>query len=201
VTNEVQQNRWDQLVRRVAGIIGPGSKVGEVLTELFPVMDVERVPGELLILGGTDVCVGAASIQGDPGEQGAISLFNPADSGKIITISQVYTTSQSGQVIRMELAQGPSGTRVNTERFRDLRRAFVARPVGQIFTEARGAITAPNFQMRTIGSAPLIVKDTNSVAILNENTRMQVGTDTVGTLLHTTFLWRERPAVPAELSI
>ncbi len=45
---ELQQNRYDQLIRRVGGIIGPGSKVVEALGELFPVIDVENVPGELL---------------------------------------------------------------------------------------------------------------------------------------------------------
>jgi len=55
---ELQQNRYDQLLRRVGDLKGPGSKVNDVLQELFPTIDVENVPGELLFLMGTHIGLG-----------------------------------------------------------------------------------------------------------------------------------------------
>jgi len=201
VTNEIQQNRYDQTMRRVTGIIGPGSKVAEVLTELFPVIDLERVPGELLILGGTDICLGAASAQGGAGDQANVTLFNPLDSGKIITVSLIYATTPSIQTIRVAIASGAVGTRTNTERFRDTRRGFAARPVGQIATELAGTITTPNLQLRTVANAQIEIEDENSLAVLAPGSRLEVGTDTAATLILVNFFWRERAAQPAELSI
>jgi len=109
VTNEIQQNRYDQTLRRVTGIIGPGSKVAEVLTELFPVIDVERVPGELLILGGTDLAAGGASLDGGPGNSSEINLHNPPGSGKIITCTQILITSAVVESWRVAWRLRPGG--------------------------------------------------------------------------------------------
>ena len=91
---EVQQNRWDQLIRRVSGSIGPGSRVSETLSELLPVMDVERVPGELLRLMGTDVAMASETMM----EKGpGIGLYQGSDAMDLdprdltgFTLSLVY---------------------------------------------------------------------------------------------------------------
>jgi len=199
--DEIQQTRYDKLIRRVGNIIGPGSKVGSVIPELFPMLDVENVPGELLLLGNTDICLGSASVQGAGGEQGNVSLFNPDNSGKIVTISYVYVTTSSVQTIRMGLAAGSTGIAVGSETFRDLRRGFVSRPVGAIFSEAGGTITVPDLQMRTVANAQIELEDRNSIAVLPPGTRFEVGSDTVATLILVNFLWRERPASESELNI
>jgi len=96
VTNEIQQTRYDRLIRRVAGIIGPGSKVSEVLTELFPVLDVESVPSELLILAGTNTCFGGGQFQAMAGQSPKMGLFNPADSNTILVLTHVYVSTDTG---------------------------------------------------------------------------------------------------------
>ena len=38
--SQLQQSRYDQLLRRVGDLKGPGSKVNDVLHELFPMFDL-----------------------------------------------------------------------------------------------------------------------------------------------------------------
>jgi len=100
MTFEVQQTRWDRIIRRVSGSIGPGSRVSETLSELFPVLDVERVPGELLLLGGTAICVGANDNSGAAGQVARHQIFNPVGSGVIATVSKLIVASTVTQHFR-----------------------------------------------------------------------------------------------------
>lgn len=201
MTNEIQQNRYDQTLRRIAGIIGPGSKVSEVLTELFPVIDVERVPGELLILGGTDLGGGAASLDGGPGNSSEINLHNPPDSGKLITVTQIIVSVASLETIVMGYSPGAFGTVTNTEFFRDLRRPITTRPVGQIRTLAAATFVPFDLQFRLEQNVPVFITAPNELAILPPDSSFRVGTTVLDRLLLCSFLWRERPALPSELNI
>lgn len=198
MTAELQQNRYDQLIRRVGGIIGPGSKVAEALSELFPVIDVERVPGELLLLGGTRLCWGSAGRTGDVGERARIQLFNPVDSGMLITCSSVNIDTANSGLIRWTANTIALTDGVGTERFRDLRLGE-ARPVGQIRTDSTVAITAATMQARILGSNVLILEDENGVAVLPPGAGLEFGMFDAATTIEASFNWRERVAVESEL--
>lgn len=201
MTNEIQQTRYDRIIRRVAGIIGPGSKVAEVITELFPMIDVERVPGELLILGGYDICFGAASLAGGVGNQAKILVLNPIDSGKLLTVSGILISSDTTQIIRVSRSFGVTGNRTNTELFRDLRRGAANRPVGQLRSSVNPVPTAAEMQFRLLANQTFTLENDNSVAVLPPDARLVVGTDTADTLLNVTFFWRERQVEQSELSV
>ena len=80
---EIQQGRYDALVRRVADLKGPGSKVNDMLEELFPVFDVEKLPSELYRLANIDLCFGGAGIAGVAAQSAALTLGNKLNRAEV----------------------------------------------------------------------------------------------------------------------
>lgn len=200
MTYEVQQTRWDRLIRRVSGSIGPGSRVSETISELFPVIDVERVPGELLLLSGTHLCHGGAGVTGAAGELPNLILSNPAGSGNIITITQIAVSNNAIDEIRFALSEGAPGAQVNTERFREGRLITpTTLPVGQVRTLSNPSQLAQQVAFVTLSNEVHFISDENGVAVLAPGTNFSVGGTTVATVLTGTFWWRERAAQPSEL--
>lgn len=201
MTSEIQQTRYDQTIRRVGGIIGPGSKVAEALGELFPVIDVERVPGELLLLGGTRLCFGGITVTGSAGQFARMQLFNPAASGVIITVSSCVISATVTTTVRWTANAIALTTGVGVERFRDGRLAVTSLPTGQIRTDDTVAATDATGQARLSTGRTLTLEDENGVAILPPGTGFEVGSGSVASAQTATFYWRERPAEPAELNL
>ena len=201
MTNEIQQTRYDRIIRRVAGIIGPGSKVSEVITELFPVLDVERVPSELLLLGGTRVCVGEDQQTSGAATSPRVQLFNPVDSGILITVTQViYTASLAGNV-RMGSTETLLAASVGTELFRDRRLTLGSRPAGQVFADSTLTQAPADWLFKSVANESLFIKDANDIAILPPGSGLEIGSGLQNLTIQVTFLWRERPAEQSELSI
>ena len=199
MTSELQQTRYDQLIRRVGGIIGPGSKVSEALSELFPVVDVERVPGELLLLGGTQLCVGAATLTSAVGEVPRIQVFNPVASGKLVSVSTVVVGQGITVSIRFASTNTALTTGTGTEVFRDRRLAGTSRPSAQIRTDSTVAFTDAHGLLRAPANVPVYLNDGNTVAVLPPGSGFEVGTTQTNSLLLVTFFWRERVALESEL--
>jgi len=201
MTYEVQQTRWDRLLRRVTGSIGPGSRVGETISELFPVLDVESVPGELLILAGTNIAHGAAQALGAAGEIPNIILFNPPESGNLITVTQVSVRSDiANDIIRCAVSSGVSGAQTDTERFRDARLISpVGRPVGQVRTLSNPSQIAQQVNFSLLANDSKFFSDENGLAVLSPDTKYVIASTSVTTTITVTFWWRERPAQESEL--
>jgi len=200
MTNEIQQNRYDQIIRRVTGSIGPGSRVAESLSELFPVIDVERVPGELLRLGKIDICSGAASATGAAGEVAIVQLFNPVDSGKLITISQVIVSVNSSALLRYQFTTTARTNNIPTPRFRDLRHDVTLIPVGQVRTASSASQIGQIGEFRLLANTAFTLKDENSVAVLIGGTGMDISNTELAAPMNCTFLWRERLAEESEVN-
>jgi len=200
VTDTIQQNRWDQLLRRVGGIIGPGSKVGSVVTDLFPMLDVERVPGELLALGGTRICFGGTSQAAFAGLTDQAQLFNPADSGTIITVTRLDITTSNTQKIAMGIVSAVL-TPVANEQFRDSR-LFGPLPVGA-FSIATAAAGDPinQWASQVLANGTQAIEPKNGIAVLTPGFGLQVTTITQQTTLNIGWWWRERPAEQSELTL
>lgn len=199
MTYEVQQTRWDRLIRRVSGSIGPGSRVSETLSELFPVLDVERVPGELLLLGGTHICFGGGSILALAGNRPSALLFNPVDSGVIATVSSVFVSPNPSSEILWGLTLVEQGAAVGTETFRDLRQLPTQRPSCKVFTREEVAAAGGTARVRVANFDTLHLQDENGVMVLGPGTGLDLGLNTLASQLFFCFYWRERPAVESEL--
>ena len=201
MTSELQQNRYDQLIRRVGGIIGPGSKVSEALSELFPVIEVENVRGELYALGGTVLGLSARTSAGAAAVHQQIQLFNQPDSGVIMTITSCWLGSDLAQAIAFGLVNTALATFTVTQRPRDSRFDLATPILGQVKFGNSAAI-APDVGRIKVGAVESVqLVDTDDVAIITPGNGFQVTTTTVNTSLAVTFFWKERAAQPSELSL
>lgn len=198
---ELQQNRYDQLLRRVGDLKGPGSKVNDALTELFPVIDVERVPGELLILGGIDICAGQNELTSAVGQRANIQLFNPAGSGKIMTVTRFACFTLATTQIFWGTQNVALTTLINSQLFRDTRRAFNTRPSGEIRNQSVAAGPVAFGTARFIATDTFQFEDHNGVAVLSPGLGLTIADISTNTVMNVTFYWRERVAEPSELNL
>jgi len=201
MTTEIQQNRYDQILRRVCGMIGPGSKVSEGLAELFPTIDVERVPAELLILGGMRTCMGGGTLIGTGGKAPKAQLFNPADSGMLLILTDIYVGSNTNLTVRWGLSNATFAAHLQTERFTDTRKSFTQLPVGQVHQLETVALATATNQVRVLINVPLHIQPKGAVAILSPGFGFEVGLGTVDSAIFYGFNWRERAAEPSELNL
>lgn len=198
---QIQQGRYDALLRRVGDLKGPGSKVNDVLEELFPMFDVENLPPELYILGLTDLCFGGGRSDGNATMAGRAQLFNPVGSGKILTLTTASFNSNTAGIVRWGRQDNPQANRLTTELFRDTRKqrgAVLSLPVGQIRVETSVALANATGQTFFTASRPVVIKDENGVMVLTEGTGFEMGLGSNNTSGSFYFYWRERVAEPSE---
>jgi len=197
---EIQQGRYDALLRRVADLKGPGSKVNDVLEELFPVIDVENVPAELYRLSQIDLCMGGGTANGIAAQAGRGQIFNPAGSGKVITVTQAGFSASSTAITRWGRSSVALTTALQTQIFRDVRHPITNLPTGQIRNQTSVALAPATGQIRVLASTPFILKDENGLAVLTEGNGFEIGTDLLNGLGNFYFYWRERVAEPSEVN-
>ena len=200
MTYEVQQNRWDQLIRRASGSIGPGSRVAETIAELFPMFDVENMPAELLFLSGTKIAMGASLLGASVAENNHHQLFNPADSGHLLTLTDVYlsTVTASGVMLwEASLASAPLTTDVGNNPLRDTRLGVAQLPVGQIRNDQSAGGVATQLSFR-VENPPFHIQPKNSIAVLFPGTGITFVSEIVNFDSSVSFFWRERAFLQSE---
>lgn len=200
MTYEVQQTRWDRIIRRVSGSVGPGSRVSETLSELFPVLDVERLPSELLLLGGTQVVVGSSRAGAVAATFPQVSILNPVDSGNLITVTSVQLFTTSAQLIRVSITENVLPVS-GAEEIRDGRRGVAGVPVGQSLVDNNLVVGPLRGSLRLEASVPFFWFDPNDLAVLSPGTAFLISGSVVNTTLEAGWMWRERPAQESELSL
>jgi len=200
---ELQQNRYDKLIRRVGGIIGPGSMVSEAVSELFPMIDVERVPGELLALMGTRTAFGAGTVQAGAGVSPQVQLFNPVGSTQMIVVSGFVAGSATGQTILWNINTTPFATLVTRGSLRDTRLRSVAanQSIGEIRTQSVAAPVPGSGIARILANTVLHIGDENAVCVLSPGFGLDIGGNLNASLLNVTFYWRERTLEQSEINI
>jgi len=196
---EVQQTRWDRIIRRVSGSIGPGSRVAETLSELFPVLDVERVPAELLILGGWRTGMGAQQLAATAAEVSKIQLFNPLGSGNLVVLTRVDFATTSIQTVEATITNVALADVVGGNIFRDTRAGLFTGGVAQIRAESSAASLAPTYLLRSPANDGSTLADDNGIAVLSPGTGFSIAPNVVNQFMIASFFWRERPAEESEL--
>lgn len=192
MTNALQQTRYDRLIRRVGGIIGPGSKVGEVIPELFPMIDVEQVPMELLVLAGTNSAGASSNQAGVAAVVQQSQLFNPPDSGKIATITSMFIRAETTQQIQYGLVTVALAGNPDTARFLDGRLGVTGSPACQIHDGNSGTIAPTVVRVFVLADQFVHVNIPKGCAVLSPGVGIQVTTTTINTALTCSFLWTER---------
>ena len=197
---DLQQNRYDKLIRRLGDLKGAGSMVNDVLTELFPMIDVENVPGELLALMGTRLGFGGSTVAGVVAEIPKIQIFNPAGSEMLITVTRVIASVGSTTTIEMDTTVGLIGDTVSSRKFRDLRFGVANTTTADIrFLSDAGGIPG-TFTARVSSNSPLQISDRNGVCVLSPGSGLTVASTGTNVDLAVTFFWRERLAEASELN-
>lgn len=201
MTYEVQQTRWDRLIRRVSGSIGPGSRVSETISELFPVLDVERVPSELLVLAGTRLAWGRSISPAVAGENARAQLFNPAGSGQIITITHLVLHPGGSDVVEMGILQVGLTDLSAVARYRDSRFGVALEPVAELRTDSNVGATPATFRVRAISVESFQIQDSNDICVLSPGFGLTLSETTVNSSLNVSYMWRERTAEESELNL
>jgi len=200
---ELQQNRYDKLIRRVGGIIGPGSMVAEAITELFPMIDVERVPGELLALMGTRTAFASGDTQAVAGVKPQLQLFNPANSETIMTVTTVIITTAITQRVTWNINNVAFTNLLTRGLLRDTRFHVPAGNLGiaQIREQTVAVPVPASGHMLPLANTPTILQDENGIAVLSPGFGFDVGGSTDASRILTTFYWRERPLESSEVNL
>ena len=187
-------------MRRVGDLKGPGSKVNDVLTELFPMVDVENLPGELLALGGWKLGIGASNLLAAAAETAKIQVFNPIGSGVIATVTTIVMSVTSAQRVRISSDNAARSTGIGVQIPRDLRHGILRLPTCAIFQESSPGSNNANGIFQIAADDPITLHDPNGLFILTPGTGCSAGHEIVATRLIATFFWRERTAEPSELN-
>lgn len=197
---EIDQNRYDQLIRRVTASVGPGSHVAESLSELFPTIDVENLQPELFLLAGTRLCYGGTTVTGAAGQFPAIQVFNPADSGILVTITRFVGTSSFSSQLNWSFTNFTLATNSTSQRFRDSRLTVLNLPQAEIRRESGVIATGATAQTFLPVDTPFTLEDRDGLAVLEPGSGLEFGLATANTILRATFYWRERAAEQSELN-
>jgi len=195
--NSLQTARYDNLLRRSGGLLGPGAKVTETLTELFPTFDTENLPAELMFLGGWILGMGTQFRAATVGQTSRVQVFNPLGSGKIAVLTDVFLQGTQDN-INWEVNETAFGTLV-TGTTRDTHAGF----------DVGTALATGNLATGNTPAAGRLFIETNlifhfhmdrAIAVLRPGSGVEFGTVADNITLHATFMWRERIALDSELN-
>jgi len=195
---ELQQGRYDQLLRRVGDLKGPGSKVNEVLEDLFPVMEVENTTPELLALTGWRPAWQSTERPASVGDTSGSQLRNPAASGHIMAVTQVVIETDAVTTLQLQLSEVLFGTPVSGL-FRDSRFGTPRSTVGQV-SSADGPVSGGGLRFTLESADRLFLRDDNGMCVLTPGANLNVVTTTRDRLILVNYFWRERIAEPSELN-
>lgn len=197
-SQDLQTARYDQLVRRVGALYGGGSKVVEVLPELFPVIEVEDTTPELLALTGWRTAWQVTSRLSGVGNESSSQLFNPVGSGFLISVTQIIIQLAALGSVDVEL-QGTALAAGVPGLYRD-GRFGVPRSTVAIVSSLDGGTTGGGLRFLLAANTQFPIRDDNGICVLAPGTGLNIGTVQTNVTLVVNYFWRERPAQPSEIN-
>ena len=196
---ELQQNRYDQLIRRVGGIIGVGSMVSEAIGELFPMLEVENTTPEILALSGWRTAWQSTERPAAGAAVSSSQLFNPVDSGVLVAVSSLAINCNPGTLVDMSILTTQIGGTPVRGLFRDSRFGGL-RETTATTEHADGVPAGGGGRIRASTNVYTRLLDDNGIVVLAPGTGLALSTAANNILMTVTYFWRERPAEPSELS-
>lgn len=195
----IQQSRYDQLLRRTTAQYGGGSKLGEALEDLFPVLEVENLPSELLRAVGWKLGAGQLVVTPAANTRAVIQIFNPPGSGHFVVVTSILFSVTAAAEVRMGPSFDALATTSNPGQQRDTR-AGVLRNTVALIQEEDDALVSTLISNRALAQAPVQYTDPNDIAVLAPGTGWRLTTAADDIILLVSFLYRERVAEPEELN-
>ena len=198
-SQDLQQARYDQLVRRVGALYGGGSKITEVLPELFPVLEVENTTPELLALTGWRTAWQNIQQNAVAAQVSAVQLSNPLGSGVIAAVTRIYVAVNSVTNVQMQLTDALFTSASIRGLFRDARFGGNRATALELRSDPNIATGAGLRIILNTTNEIFEIRDDNGLAVLTPGTALQLGSVDVNLVLQVNFLWRERLAQPSEI--
>ncbi len=197
MSQDLQQARYDQLVRRVGALYGGGSKVTEVLAELFPVLEVEDTTPELLALTGWRTAWQSTERPASVAENSVSQLFNPAGSNQLVAVTQIIIRSSVDTFLNVEIQATQIGTPVSGL-FRDSRFGVPRSTTAQVSSIDLGVVGG-GLRLIVTNNEETTYRDDNGIVVLAPGSGLTIGTTAANTILVVNYFWRERLAQASEL--
>ena len=195
----VQTARHDGLLRRLFSIKGEGSLLPETLGDLFPTLDIESVPIELLRLSGWELGIVGQQHTSPVGQTAGAQLFNPAGSGKLVIPTEVLILTDTLSDFFLGMTDVALATAI-VGRQRDTREGVTARTVAQSRGGNAPAVPVGAYQFRLAAAGSRSFSDQNGLAVLAPGTGLTFVTGGTNVRLNIGWMYRERTAEPSELS-
>jgi len=197
-SQDLQQARYDSLVRRVGGLYGGGAKVTEVLPEMFPVLELEHTTPELLALTGWRTAWQSTQRASGVGNDSTSQLFNPVGSGQLVAITQLFILVTTDSNVDIEIQNTPLAAGVSGL-YRD-GRFGVPRRTAAIASSLDGGVTGGGLRVFIPANEVFKISDDNGICILSPGTGLNIGTAVQNITLVMNYFWRERPALESEIN-
>jgi len=172
--------------------------VNDQLNELFPTIDVERVPIELLSLMGTIVAAGGSVLSASAGNINKHQLFNPVDSGVMLVVTTMIVSAGVSGNAELQISTAPLTNDAGNVIRRDTRFGVAALVVGQNRFVQSAAGLAPHVVFRLIIDTPFTFGDQNGLFVLFPGTGVTFASTSSNVSTSCQFFWRERVFEPAE---
>lgn len=195
----IQTGAFDNLIRRLYSIKGGGSELSETLGDVFPILDLENLPSELLLLRGWVLGMGRIRNASAVGMVNSHQLFNPAGSAKIIVLTSLRVSVGSTSLVEF----GPAFTALtdtSTPGTRRDTRAQVIKPTNGLLQEEDDGTRSAFGAVQLITDISADILDPNGLAVLVPGTAFRINDLTTNITMRTSWMWRERTAEPSELS-
>lgn len=199
MSQQLQQTRYDQLIRRAGGLIGGGSKVSSVIPELFPILELENTTPELIALSGWRTAWQSTERPANIGTVSTSQLLNPAGSGILAVITQLSIVVTSSTRIQMQNTIALLAGFPVPGVFRDARFG-VPRNTALRVQSANGPPIGGGGRFLLVANVEFKIADVNGIAVLTPGTELSISTTSVNQLMTVNYFWRERTAEASELS-
>ena len=195
----IQTGTFDNLIRRLYSIKGGGSELSETLGDVFPILDLENLPSELLLLRGWVLSMGRIQNTAGVGALNAHQLFNPPGSGMIMVLTSLRMSSSATSVV----TYGPAFTALATSSVAGARRdtrAGSIKPTNGLLQEEDDGTGSAFGIMQISPNLFHELTDPNGLAVLIPGSAFRITDNITNQTLRTAWMWRERVAEPSELS-
>jgi len=196
----VQTARHDGLLRRLFSIKGGGSLLPETLGDLFPTLDVEDLPAELLALAGFQLGIAGRLATSPVAQTAGHQLINPAGSGMLVMPTLMMISADKASTYFLDTSTVALAS-ANVGLPRDTRRGVTQLTSAQVRSGNNPAASGSAFRIALAADENFILSDQNGLAVLAPGTALTIVSVTTNITIHSGWLWRERIAEPSELSL
>ena len=195
----VQTGQFDNLIRRLYSIKGGGSELSETLGDLFPTLDLENLPIELLLLRGWHTFARHATQIAVAAQATALQLLQPDGRTSIVVVDKIVINSELGGDISIGTNLGLFPVTISTRRT-DTRNPVLDMSNAQIGGTNNAGFGATGGLLNLAAGVDREFEVPHGLAVLGPGGAFSVVSSTVDSDLSVSFFGRERDAEPSELN-